>query len=89
MSQKQLKPEDIEVIPYIYGNKLYTSVTINGQEFEYEIDLVWLLKATAGCIDPYDREQEQEALTLIFALEDGIREINNAVGVDEQEFQSE
>ena len=76
-----------EVIPYLYGNKLYLSIEVNGQEWEYEEDLDKLFTATAGCIDPYDLEQEQEALTLLFALEDGVRQINDALGADEQEFQ--
>lgn len=77
-----------EVIPYIYGNKLYTSVVIDGEEYEYETSLPFLLSATAACIDPYDLEQENEALTLIFTLEDGIREINNVLGDDEEEFEN-
>jgi hypothetical protein len=78
-----------EVIPYICGKKLYTSVVIDGEEYEYEMDLAFLFKATAGCIDPYDLEQENEALTLIFTLEDGIREINKVLGDDEEEFENE
>jgi hypothetical protein len=81
-------PEVPEVIPYIYGRKLYTSVIVAGQEYEYEVDLGLLFKATAGCIDPYDLEQENEALTLIFTLEDGIREINKVLGDDEEEFEN-
>jgi hypothetical protein len=77
-----------EVIPYIYGRKLYTSVTVSGQEYEYETDLGFLFKATAAAIDPYDITQENEALTLIFTLEDGIREINKVLGDDEEEFEN-
>lgn len=74
------------VTPYLYGDKLYLNIEVNGMEWEYEEDLGTLFKATAETIDPYDLEQEQEALTLIFALEDGVRQINDAVGADEQEF---
>lgn len=77
------------VTPYIYGSKLYTSVIVEGQEYEYEISLPYLFMVTASLIDPYDLEQEQEALDLVFALEDGIREINGALGADEEEFESE
>jgi hypothetical protein len=53
------------------------------------VKLEALFKVTAETVDPYDLEQEQEALTLIFALEDGTRQINDALGADEQEFEDE
>jgi hypothetical protein len=81
------KGPNVAVTPYLYGDMLYISVEVDGVEYEFEEKLETLFKVTAETIDPYDLEQEQEALTLIFALEDGTRQINDALGADEQEFE--
>lgn len=83
------KKHKIEVTPYLYGNKLYVEVEVDGEQQEFQMDLAWVFKTTAELIDPYDRDDENEALSLIFTLEDGIREINNAVGADEGAIQYE
>jgi hypothetical protein len=88
MARKPKAP-DVSVTPYLYGDHLYLSVEVDGVEYEFEEKLATLFKVTAETIDPYDLEQEQEALTLIFALEDGTRQINDALGADEQEFEDE
>jgi hypothetical protein len=79
----------IEVVPYLYGSKLYVSVTVDGVEQEFESDIVQLATMTAEFIDPYDIEQENEAYAMIHAFEEAACIFNDAVGADEGAIQYE
>jgi hypothetical protein len=79
----------VEVVPFLMGNLLHIAVTVDGVEFNFESHLPTIFKITAECLDPYNQEHENEGYSLIFAMEEGIRAINDRLGADEQEFANE